>query len=35
MKPVACRRIAAVVLPQLGVELVRQRVHVNGALAVL
>ena len=31
----ACRRIAAVVLPQLGVELVRQRARVDGPLAVL
>lgn len=35
MKPVVSRRIAAVVLPQLGVELVRERVRVDGPLAVL
>lgn len=35
MTSVVRRRIAAVALPQLGVELVRQRVHVDGPLAVI
>jgi protein ImuB len=35
MKSVVSRRIVAVALPQLGVELVRQRVHIDGPLAVL
>jgi protein ImuB len=35
MRPVVSRRIAAVTLPQLGVELVRQRMHIDGPLAVL
>ncbi len=35
MRAVTSRRIAAVALPQLGVELVRQRMHVDGPLAVI
>jgi protein ImuB len=35
MRSVVSRRIAAVALPQLGVELVRQRLQVDGPLAVL